>query len=593
MRLLLYALQAVSVFYLYGLAHGAPDVSQFVVRSLPDGPALPPSWAGRLAVPHTEPGNSLFFWLFETEDPTYDDNLIIWLSGGPGCSSLSGLATGNGPISFEGGSTRLVANPYSWTRLEHVLYIDQPVGTGYATASEPYLAVDNDRVTTHFYDWLQSLFLHFPHLQSKQVHLVGESWAGIYIPYFASAILDNQDSFPINIRSVTLGDPSIGNPAASSTVTVGKFLESNQQLLQLPDDILAVFMEADETCGFNNVLQQAGQYPPEGKIYIPGNPEDLNYRHRRMRRDLVDIAIGACNSYPTKPEEVRSSIFNNACSWACATFSTALDYLNTTSYSGVGKPCFDRYDISNDCSTIYPQPLLESYFSRADVQTTLNLLPPPSATDADGSSSASAHQPQPAQFTACNRTIMFILSSNNVPAPPAYSLLPTLVTSHNVSLHIYHGEYDMLTNHYGIELTLQNMTWNGAQGFSQPISRPFYPDNPAPAYSVFPSPHTSTNASPKNHNKNQPHSRHSSPSPSPSPSPSFESARSKKTAGICPAPIPEPGPEKEEEEEAGIWVSERGVTYHLFWGAGHSVIASKPREMFAYMRDVVVAGIER
>lgn len=55
------------------------DISQFEVHSLPELPeesSLPTSWAGRLPVPDVEEGNSLFFWLFETEDSTYDDNLI-------------------------------------------------------------------------------------------------------------------------------------------------------------------------------------------------------------------------------------------------------------------------------------------------------------------------------------------------------------------------------------------------------------------------------------------------------------------------------------------------------------------------------------
>jgi hypothetical protein len=56
---------------------GVPqDVSEFEVKSLPDAPQLPQSWAGRLSIPGTETGNSLFFWLFEAEDMAYDDNLI-------------------------------------------------------------------------------------------------------------------------------------------------------------------------------------------------------------------------------------------------------------------------------------------------------------------------------------------------------------------------------------------------------------------------------------------------------------------------------------------------------------------------------------
>lgn len=57
-------------------------VSQFKVDDLPGSPPLPRSWAGRLPVPDTEQGNSLFFWLFETEDIIYDDNLISKFSFG-------------------------------------------------------------------------------------------------------------------------------------------------------------------------------------------------------------------------------------------------------------------------------------------------------------------------------------------------------------------------------------------------------------------------------------------------------------------------------------------------------------------------------
>ncbi|KAL5050351.1 hypothetical protein BDW71DRAFT_173669 [Aspergillus fruticulosus] len=67
-----------ALFLLFTPACAVPDVSQFRVHSLPDGPPLPPSWAGRLPVPLAEPGNSLFFWLFQAEDAIYDNNLISW-----------------------------------------------------------------------------------------------------------------------------------------------------------------------------------------------------------------------------------------------------------------------------------------------------------------------------------------------------------------------------------------------------------------------------------------------------------------------------------------------------------------------------------
>ncbi|KAL4873189.1 hypothetical protein BDV12DRAFT_160549 [Aspergillus spectabilis] len=52
---------------------------------------------------------------------------------------------------------------------------------------------------------------------------MGELWAGIYIPYFALTIVNNQGSFPIKLRSMTIGDGSIDNPAAMAPATIGDF----------------------------------------------------------------------------------------------------------------------------------------------------------------------------------------------------------------------------------------------------------------------------------------------------------------------------------------------------------------------------------
>ncbi|CAG8376452.1 unnamed protein product [Penicillium salamii] len=497
------------------------NVAQFKVNSLPGISSLPSSWAGRLPVPGAKKGNEIFFWLFESEKPAYDDNLIIWFNGGPGCSSLIGLATGNGPFSFDGNSTNLVRNPHSWTQLGNVLYVDQPVGTGLSTASDPYPVRDNGQVTTDFASWLVGFLDHFPHLKSKQIHLMGESYAGIYIPYIASQLVKNS-SVPLNIASMSLGDGSWGNGAAMSSVATGRYIRSKSALLDIPEDILSVFAEADETCGFNGVLAESAVYPPKGKFVIPGNPEFFNLKRRR--RDLTNALNAACDIGPTTPEEVRTSIFNSTCYGPCATFSTAMDYMTTKSANSSTHGCYDVYDISHDCSSISALPLLAGYFSRADVQAAL-------------------HAPSSGPYSACNSTILGTLLAAESPVPPAYFILPNLVTEHNISLHLFSGEWDMLINHLGSELSLQNMTWRGAQGFSKPPNQLFYADNAAPSVT-----------------------KNSKPAPA-------------TTLAAATATL----------KAAGTWAEERGVSYHLFREAGHSTFVNKPREMFSYVRDVVVA----
>ena len=43
-------------------------------------------------------------------------------------------------------------------------------------------------------------------------------------------------------------------------------------------------------------------------------------------------------------------------------------------------------------------------------------------------------------------------------------------------MHLYSGDYDFLLNHLGSELTIQNMTWFGAQGFQQKPNNNFLVD---------------------------------------------------------------------------------------------------------------------
>ena len=59
----------------------------------------------------------LFFWMFEKRNSSVDETdeeipFVVWLTGGPGCSSTLALLTENGPCSVEkdGKSTKLKAN---------------------------------------------------------------------------------------------------------------------------------------------------------------------------------------------------------------------------------------------------------------------------------------------------------------------------------------------------------------------------------------------------------------------------------------------------------------------------------------------------
>ena len=79
--------------------------------------------------------SNLFFWLIPSILSPATAPLILWLQGGPGWPSMYGLFKENGPFLLEvtpGPKVQRVPNRHSWTNFANMLYIDNPVGTGFS-----------------------------------------------------------------------------------------------------------------------------------------------------------------------------------------------------------------------------------------------------------------------------------------------------------------------------------------------------------------------------------------------------------------------------------------------------------------------------
>lgn len=74
-----------------------------------------------------------FFWFFPSRSDPDKDPLVIWLTGGPGCSSELAIFMENGPMSIIDGEA--VKEDISWNNNANLLYVDQPIGTGYSHGS--------------------------------------------------------------------------------------------------------------------------------------------------------------------------------------------------------------------------------------------------------------------------------------------------------------------------------------------------------------------------------------------------------------------------------------------------------------------------
>eukprot|EP00928_Gymnodinium_smaydae_P091734 TRINITY_DN75473_c0_g1_i1.p1 TRINITY_DN75473_c0_g1~~TRINITY_DN75473_c0_g1_i1.p1 ORF type:complete len:581 (-),score=97.09 TRINITY_DN75473_c0_g1_i1:126-1868(-) len=174
-------------------------------------PGLPfgydaPMYAGHISVhePRLQNNGSFFYWLVESKHKPEESPLIIWVNGGPGCSSLEGLLIEHGPFLAVATGFDLELNAYAWNRKANVLYIDQPVGTGFAFAVDGVYARSQDEVNVMFMAFLQRWFRVHSRYAGRPMYLAGESYAGRYIPHFAHQII--AAGSPFNLEGVMIGN---------------------------------------------------------------------------------------------------------------------------------------------------------------------------------------------------------------------------------------------------------------------------------------------------------------------------------------------------------------------------------------------------
>ncbi|KAL9379891.1 hypothetical protein Peur_028373 [Populus x canadensis] len=155
-----------------------------------------PGFQGRLPF-HLETGYvgvdeaedvQLFYYFIKSQRNPKEDPLLLWLTGGPGCSSFTGLAFEIGPINFEekeynGSLPTWVLNPYSWTQVSSVIFLDLPVGTGFSYGRTPLALLRSDsKQVSQAEQFLRKWLKDHQEFLSNPVYIAGDSYSGIIVP---------------------------------------------------------------------------------------------------------------------------------------------------------------------------------------------------------------------------------------------------------------------------------------------------------------------------------------------------------------------------------------------------------------------------
>ncbi|KAK3934538.1 serine carboxypeptidase [Diplogelasinospora grovesii] len=388
------------------------------------------SYAGQLPVGGSSDGN-LFFWFWPTTNPDQPKEILLWLNGGPGCSSLLGLLQENGPVSWGAGTYKPVRNNFSWHRLTNVVWVDQPIGTGFSTGT--VTAMNEDDVAKQFMGFWKNLMDTFG-MQGYDVYIAGESYAGMYCPYIASHFLDANDTTYYNVKGMQINDPVISDYAVSTFAPTSYMVDYWSNVFPLNDTARAQLRNMSASCGYDDFLNTYLTFPPPGPqpAVAPGYyPNGTDFRTE-------------CDT---------GSFLQDAISW-----------LN---------PAFDMYQITQMLpmpdsvlgipagSDVYlPNGLFigeQTYFNRTDVKQAI-------------------HAPVDVDWAICANNVF--VEDNDASDPSSFRALPSVI-DRTGNVIIAHGMNDVVLIANGTLLAIQNMTWGGKLGFQNIPSDPlFVPRHP-------------------------------------------------------------------------------------------------------------------
>ncbi|CAI8034736.1 Serine carboxypeptidase 24 [Geodia barretti] len=226
-------------------------------------------------------GRRLFYWFVESQNDPANDPVLLWLNGGPGCSSLAGLFTELGPFYPVDGET-LARNPYSWNTVANVIFLESPSGVGFSYSDTRSDYTTGDQQTTQdTLQFLLSFFAIYEQFANNEFWITGESYGGHYVPWLARAVLEwnsMSPANPINLKGFMVGnawtDPLYDNRGAAtfwaqtgiisnSTFSailrtcnfsdVGPFVTTLGKVAEPGDDCSAAVNQADEEMGDINL----------------------------------------------------------------------------------------------------------------------------------------------------------------------------------------------------------------------------------------------------------------------------------------------------------------------------------------------------
>ncbi|XP_057522024.1 serine carboxypeptidase-like 40 [Amaranthus tricolor] len=188
------------------------------IEKLPGQPAVNfTQYGGYVTVDHKN-GRAFYYYFVEAHTNKNSLPLLLWLNGGPGCSSLAyGGMEELGPFRVKSDGKTLYTNKYAWNHVANVLMLESPAGVGfsYSNTTSDYDSNGDMKTAEDNYVFLLNWFERFSEYKGRGFYIAGESYAGHYVPQLAHAILHhNINATPnsiINLKGIIIGNAVIND----------------------------------------------------------------------------------------------------------------------------------------------------------------------------------------------------------------------------------------------------------------------------------------------------------------------------------------------------------------------------------------------
>jgi serine carboxypeptidase-like clade 2 len=340
------ALRLIIPLILFQLIYSFPQEDK--VTSLPDYSYEGELYSGYLNVSEIKK----FHYIFNIAPYSENKPLVLWLNGGPGCSSLDGWANEHGPMTLDDeGHFKL--NNYSWHNEANMIYLESPGNVGFSyinsTAKED-LYVDDNTTAKDNLQALLSFFEKFPEMKDKDFYISGESYGGIYVPILAYEIIeynkDLEETEKIKLKGILVGNGVVD-------------WKYDVNLARMD------FLFTHHLTSYEHRLDYV-KYCLTNKTYDEGKCNET-YNSADEVLDGVNLYdyLRECKIPKNLKGEISSkSKYYQYAPWAFKRQKTAneeLLNLNEEEEEGQSVPCFDDTNVEN-------------YFSRPDVQSALHVV---------------------------------------------------------------------------------------------------------------------------------------------------------------------------------------------------------------------------